>query len=186
MPNNLSIGQLYGPGTAMPANPSIHGGMDLDMIYEINHRNRVLIIDDDPDMVGLLKEILRAAGFDVIGAYGCNEALKKCSDFPPHIILLDLMMPDIDGWVPLDRLKVDFWFLNVSQSIVWFGSAGQCHQPCGRRPLDNRPGCHWVPHFSHLSSKGFRLSKIIPTLASDFGSMVTAIVTSMLVRVSFH
>ncbi len=84
--------------TGYPSRPPVVSGVDLDMIYGIPNRQRVLIIDDDPDMVLLLKEILRGAGFDVVGALGCNEALKKCSDLSPHVILLDLMMPDIDGW----------------------------------------------------------------------------------------
>ncbi len=73
-------------------------GVDLDLLYEVPERQRVLIVDDEADTVYLLKEILRAAGFDVIGASGFHEALKKAKDIPPDIILLDLMMPEMDGW----------------------------------------------------------------------------------------
>ncbi len=80
-------------------------GVDLDLLYGAPERQRVLIIDDEPDTVFLLKEILRSAGFDVIGALGFNEALKKVADLPPDIILLDLMMPDIDGWETYKYLR---------------------------------------------------------------------------------
>ncbi|MEN6409911.1 MAG: response regulator transcription factor [Anaerolineaceae bacterium] len=80
-------------------------GMDLDQIYEQPDRKRVLIVDDDTDMVFLLKQILRTAGFDVVGATSGAEAVKKCTDLPPNIILLDLMMPEIDGWKTYEYLR---------------------------------------------------------------------------------
>ena len=94
-------------GSAVNSNaaPLSLRGADLDLIYGMENRQRALIVDDDPDTVGLLKEVLRGAGFDVIGAYNCTEALKKASDFPPHVILLDLMMPDIDGWQTYSYLR---------------------------------------------------------------------------------
>ena len=45
------------------------------------------------------------AGFDVIGASNASEALKKCADIPPDIILLDLMMPEMDGWQTFEYLR---------------------------------------------------------------------------------
>lgn len=83
----------------------LNRGADLDLIYGMDTRQRALIIDDDPDTVGLLKEVLRGAGFDVAGAMDCHEALKKATDFPPNVILLDLMMPEIDGWRTYDYLR---------------------------------------------------------------------------------
>lgn len=59
---------------------------------------RALIIDDDPDTVNLLKIIIHNAGMEVDSAYSGWEALQKCADIQPHIILLDLMMPGMDGW----------------------------------------------------------------------------------------
>jgi DNA-binding response OmpR family regulator len=80
-------------------------GLDLDAIYQGPARQRILIVDDDLDTLFLLKEIMRNAGFDVIGASSANEALKKCADIPPDIILLDLMMPDTDGWQTFAYLR---------------------------------------------------------------------------------
>lgn len=80
-------------------------GIDLDQIYEQPDRKRVLIVDDDADMVFLLKQILRTAGFDVVGATSGAEAVKKCADLPPNLILLDLMMPEIDGWKTYEYLR---------------------------------------------------------------------------------
>jgi DNA-binding response OmpR family regulator len=62
-------------------------------------------VDDDLDMVLLLKQILRQAGFDVAGAFTGNEAITKCSAANPDVILLDLMMPEMDGWAIYQDLR---------------------------------------------------------------------------------
>ncbi len=80
-------------------------GVDLDAVRSKPSANRALIIDDDPDTVDLIKIIFRNAGMDVIGAYNGPEAIEKCADLQPHVILLDLMMPGMDGWETYDRLR---------------------------------------------------------------------------------
>src|SRR5512143_2250310 len=72
-------------------------GVDLDEVYA-SERHSVLVVEDEPDTVVLLKHILRSAGFNVMGALSGNEALKKCAEIRPDLIMLDLMMPDMDGW----------------------------------------------------------------------------------------
>lgn len=80
-------------------------GLDLDAVRAKPSSNRALIIDDDPDTVDLIKIIFRNAGLDVIGAYNGLEAIEKCADLQPHIILLDLMMPGMDGWETYDKIR---------------------------------------------------------------------------------
>jgi DNA-binding response OmpR family regulator len=80
-------------------------GVDLDVLYDAQHRQRILIVDDDADTITLLKEILRAEGYDVFGAMSTSEAIQKATDLPPHLILLDLMMPDHDGWETFNDLR---------------------------------------------------------------------------------
>ena len=72
-------------------------GVDLDEVYA-SERHSVLVVEDEPDTVTLLKHILRNAGFNVMGALSGSEALKKCADIKPDLVMLDLMMPDMDGW----------------------------------------------------------------------------------------
>ncbi len=72
-------------------------GVDLDEVYA-SERRMVMVVEDEPDTVLLLKHILRGAGFNVMGAMNGTEALKKCAESKPDLILLDLMMPDMDGW----------------------------------------------------------------------------------------
>jgi DNA-binding response OmpR family regulator len=80
-------------------------GVDLDTIKAKPFTQRALIVDDDPDTVDLIKIIFRNAGMDVVGAFSGIEALQKCSDVRPNVILLDLMMPGMDGWETYDRLR---------------------------------------------------------------------------------
>ena len=61
------------------------------------NRKRVLLVDDDPDLLRLLKLRLVAAGFTVEAVAGSQEALTRCVLFRPHVVVTDLRMDDIDG-----------------------------------------------------------------------------------------
>ena len=59
---------------------------------------KVLIVDDDQELSELLKCYLEGAGFQVKTASGGEEALECYGEFDPHVILLDLVMPVMDGF----------------------------------------------------------------------------------------
>ncbi len=65
----------------------------------------VLIVDDNIDTVELLRKRLRAEGYNTIEAYDGEEALMKIHDSYPDIIILDVMMPKMDGYEVCERLK---------------------------------------------------------------------------------
>lgn len=67
----------------------------------------VLAIDDDPNVVYLLKENLADAGYTVVGAASGQEGLVKARELQPRAITLDIMMPGTDGWQVLHALKTD-------------------------------------------------------------------------------
>jgi two-component system KDP operon response regulator KdpE len=93
--------------TFLNFNPSISEtapGADLDTAFQ-QRRERVLIVDDDAAYIEMMKILLRKAGFDVAGATDPDSALSKCDDIHPDIILLDLMMPDMDGWQTFQRVR---------------------------------------------------------------------------------
>ncbi|GAK59716.1 response regulator with diguanylate cyclase GGDEF domain, putative [Candidatus Vecturithrix granuli] len=66
---------------------------------------RVLVVDDDPLNVKLLATILASAGYDIIRAYSGNNAIKKAMEELPDLILLDIVMPDPNGYEVTRRLK---------------------------------------------------------------------------------
>ena len=67
----------------------------------------VLAIDDDPDVIYLLKENLEDVGYKVIGARNGDEGIVKAREIRPFAITLDIMMPGKDGWQVLHELKSD-------------------------------------------------------------------------------
>ena len=68
---------------------------------------KVLYIEDETAMIDLVRLILRPRGFEVIGALGGDQGLEKARTEKPGLVLLDLMMPGIDGWEVLRQLKAD-------------------------------------------------------------------------------
>lgn len=58
---------------------------------------RILVVDDEPDAVDLIAFNLKAAGFDVVAAMDGEEAVKKAKALLPDLIVLDLMLPEVDG-----------------------------------------------------------------------------------------
>lgn len=68
---------------------------------------RILIADDDPVILRLLQVNFALEGFDVDTAARGEEALKKAKDGRPDVIVLDVMMPGMDGWEVCRRLHED-------------------------------------------------------------------------------
>ena len=68
---------------------------------------KILIVDDDREMVELIELFLSNAGFLTLSAFSGEEALEKTFKEKPDLILLDIMMPKIDGWEVLRRIKND-------------------------------------------------------------------------------
>jgi two-component system alkaline phosphatase synthesis response regulator PhoP len=70
-------------------------------------KKRILIVDDEPDFSMILKKNLEKEGFEVELAYDGAEGLAKVRSNPPDAIVLDVMMPEIDGYKVCSTLKSD-------------------------------------------------------------------------------
>jgi len=68
---------------------------------------QILCIEDEPEMIDLIRLILERRGFNVQGAAGGMEGIKKIRELLPDLVLLDLMMPDMDGWEVYQQMKAD-------------------------------------------------------------------------------
>ncbi|NMC99722.1 MAG: response regulator [Bacteroidales bacterium] len=75
------------------------------MSDENSPKTRVLLVDDDVTLLDMYKERLQMAGYEVITASNGEEALGKATETLPHVILLDVMMPKINGFDALNILK---------------------------------------------------------------------------------
>jgi DNA-binding response OmpR family regulator len=68
-------------------------------------RSRILVVDDDADIRGLLRELLVRAGYDVTEAESGKAGLRQFYSSPPDLVLLDISMPELDGWQTLERIR---------------------------------------------------------------------------------
>ena len=68
---------------------------------------RVLVVDDEREIRELCRVSLELEGFEVVEAGDGNTAVQLAHDTQPDVIFLDLMMPGVDGWEVLERLKRD-------------------------------------------------------------------------------
>jgi DNA-binding response OmpR family regulator len=68
---------------------------------------KILCIEDEPEMIDLIRLILSRRGFEISGANGGKEGLEMVRREHPDLVLLDLMMPQIDGWEVYQQMKSD-------------------------------------------------------------------------------
>ncbi len=75
------------------------------MLDTSSRKYRILVVDDEKRMVGFIRLNLEQDGFEVIEAFNGTEALDRLRDSLPDLILLDVMMPDIDGFEVLRMIR---------------------------------------------------------------------------------
>jgi DNA-binding response OmpR family regulator len=80
--------------------------------------HRIYIVDDEPDMVDLLATVLTGEGYEVETYTDGRKALARVLEEPPELLLLDLMMPDLDGFELLKLLRLDSRGKNVVVLVV--------------------------------------------------------------------
>lgn len=68
---------------------------------------RILIADDDPTIIRLLQVNLEMEGYDVVTAVDGQDAVEKAAAERPDLIILDIMMPRLDGWAAQEALAAD-------------------------------------------------------------------------------
>lgn len=81
-------------------------------------KKKVLVVEDEPALRKALTEKLSAAGYQVIVAKDGQEGLTQAMNKKPKVILLDLMLPRMDGMSVLDRLRKDSWGAEVPVIIL--------------------------------------------------------------------
>lgn len=70
-------------------------------------KHKIMVVDDEPDIVKLVKISLEMANYEVIEAFSGIEALQKTKEIVPDLFLLDIMMPDMNGYEVCKKLKAD-------------------------------------------------------------------------------
>ncbi len=106
---------------------------------------RVLVVDDDPSARDMLERLLAAAGYAVRCVANADTCMRVAHQWHPHVITLDVVMPDVDGWSVLSRLKADhlladtpvilITMLNDSNLGYSLGAAEYLRKPVDRAAL---------------------------------------------------
>ena len=81
-------------------------------------RSPVLVIEDDADVRDLLSGRLRTAGYPVIGVGTGEEGVARASEQTPCLVILDLLLPGIDGWEALHRIRANAQGVQVPVVVV--------------------------------------------------------------------
>jgi len=75
--------------------------------FKVEELKQIVYIEDEQEMIDLVRLILSRKGFDVVGANGGREGLDLVRQLRPQLILLDLMMPDMDGWDVYQQIRAE-------------------------------------------------------------------------------
>jgi len=89
----------------------------------MSEKPRILLVDDEPTIVDTVKRRLEAQGFNVLLAVDGEEALEKARNEKPDLIILDLMLPKMDGYKVCGLLKKDIRYAKIP--IVMFTAKAQ-------------------------------------------------------------
>jgi two-component system alkaline phosphatase synthesis response regulator PhoP len=81
---------------------------------------KILLVDDEPDIIEFLSYNLEKEGYKVKSAQNGHKAIEKARSFEPHLIILDIMMPGIDGIEVCEQLRAD---ANLKNTLIAFLTA---------------------------------------------------------------
>lgn len=93
-------------------------------------KHSILLVDDDPNLRDMLRQMLEIGGFDVVEAEDGLDALEKLEEMTPDIMVLDVMMPNLDGVSLCKQLRSDTEFMSLP--IIMLSGKTQ-HRAGGRR-----------------------------------------------------
>lgn len=120
---------------------------------EQTQKKAVLYIEDDSEMIDLVSLIIGRRGYEVVGAHGGREGLDLAQQNPPDLILLDLMMPDLDGWDVYKQLKAIESTQNIPVIIITAKS----------QAIDRVLGLH-IAKVDDYISKPFRPKELLDSI----------------------
>lgn len=93
------------PGSQAEGNSSVQPG---EALAALPGGSCVLVVDDDADILNLIRMVLEEEGYGVVTAENGEQALRRTTEQPPDLILLDLTMPVLNGWQTRERLARDW------------------------------------------------------------------------------
>ncbi len=120
---------------------------------------RILCVEDDQEMIDLIRLILGRRGFELKGAAGGREGLRMVREELPDLVLLDLMMPDMDGWEVYQQMKADEKTRNIPVIVV----------TAKAQNIDRVLGMH-IAHVDDYITKPFSPQELLASVEKVLGS----------------
>jgi DNA-binding response OmpR family regulator len=120
----------------------------------------IVCIEDDPHVIDLISLILRRKGFRLIGVTKSHEGLEAIRRHHPDLVLLDLMMPEPDGWQILDSMQTDAELQTIPVILVTVRS----------RRAEVLQGRH-VPKVADYVTKPFGIQRLLDSVCGVLGVM---------------
>jgi CheY-like chemotaxis protein len=111
---NLAVAQQLLERTGGVLYPIQLGGGNISLSIPAMAQIPVLIIDDNPDMIQLFQRYSQGTRYSVVGAPGPVEFFQLLETIQPRIVLLDVMMPELDGWDMLSQLRQEKHIQNIA------------------------------------------------------------------------
>lgn len=99
----------------------------------MSKKGKILIIDDEPDLLETMRFRLDAAGYEVITAEDGASGLKKAKEDKPDLIIMDVMMPGMDGFSALSKLKQELTTKKIPTLIF---SCGKEEEQWAKKSLE--------------------------------------------------
>lgn len=128
------------------------------MFNKKSQKEKILVVDDEPDIIMLIRKYLEHNNYNVIMATNGKEAREKAANEKPDLILLDARMPVLDGWETLKRLREHPDLNNISVIMVT-----ACAQ---RQDIATAVACDVDDYITKPVDFVFLLEKITETLES--------------------
>ena len=122
----------------------------------------IICIEDEPEMIELIQLILNRRGFEVLGASGGKEGVQMVREMLPDLVLLDLMMPDMDGWEVYQQMKAEESTRNIPVIIV----------TAKAQNIDKVLGLH-IAKVDDYIAKPFGPQELIDSVEKIFGQKVS-------------
>jgi two-component system response regulator VicR len=124
-------------------------------------KKRIVYIEDHADMIDLVSLILEPKGYEIIGAIGGREGFEAVKREIPDLVLLDLMMPDMDGWEVHRRMKADERLKGIPVIVV----------TAKDKPIDQVLGLHVAKVDAYLVKADFGPKELIDSVRQVLGEI---------------
>lgn len=83
------------------------------MLTDLEGRGRIMVVDDDPEVAAMLRTYFTLQGYEVVSVSHGTDVLPACHRHRPDLILLDIMLPDLDGYAVCRELRSDLYTSNI-------------------------------------------------------------------------